>query len=249
MKPLHERTTWTNPNIKYLKNVKIYEFDLKSAGLSIIKEKKLLSEKKIKQLEEMPKEKRTVVEGIQIRNNPQFKEIFEKTFADVRYAFLYYNNLTEDDILSIKRDAIFVINKKPSELVFGENFKFVQKHLYSSYIKLDNKEIFYSPDTDSLDIKGINTDVTYNECIWNDVKHILKMSEKISGEKIFPLLKNYRRKYLRRELDIEAYRNIVTGKFHIDENQYEYVNEGDLEDIDIEYNYINLILPLIQQIL
>lgn len=249
MKQLHERTTWTNPNIKYLKNVKIYEFDLKSAGLSIIKEKKLLSEKKIKQLEEMPKEKRTIVEGIQIRNNPEFKKIFEDTFAEVRYAFFYHNNLKESDILSIKRDAVFVINKNPEYLEFGENFIFRKKHFFTSYMKIDNLEIFYSPENDSLEIKGLSDSSIFNSKIFDDIKLIIKQSEKMAGSKIYPLLKNYRKKYLNKELDIETYRNIQTGMFHIGTDQYQYLNKEDLDDIDISYNYTHLILPIIQQIL
>ena len=69
MSDLYKKTSWTNPNIIYLFNSTIYEYDIKSAGLSISKFFNLLPEETIEKLEAMPKHKRVVAEGkLQIKD-------------------------------------------------------------------------------------------------------------------------------------------------------------------------------------
>ena len=50
-----KNTLYLNKNLSYIKNVSIVEYDIKSAGFSVIKEKKLLPEKVITKLEGMKK--------------------------------------------------------------------------------------------------------------------------------------------------------------------------------------------------
>ena len=45
------KTTWFNPDIEYLFNNEIIEYDMKDAGFNIIKQFKLLPDIKIKELE------------------------------------------------------------------------------------------------------------------------------------------------------------------------------------------------------
>ena len=49
------KSTWLNPNIEYLFNDDIIEYDIHDAGFSLIQQYQLLPPEKIKELERIPK--------------------------------------------------------------------------------------------------------------------------------------------------------------------------------------------------
>ena len=62
-------------------------------------------------------------------------------------------------ILSIKNDAVFIINKKLINIEFGL-IKFVEKNIYTSFYKINGIEYYYYYSNftkeEYLDIKGIS---------------------------------------------------------------------------------------------
>ena len=158
------KTIWYNPTIEYLIDANIIEYDIRDAGFSIVKEYGLLPSDKIKELEQLPKGMGRHIEiGKLQRDNKSFSEALAKGFADARSVFVRYNAIEDDDIICVKKDAIFTA-RTMSRTKFGQ-VVFVDKHAYTSYIRFSmnqNIEIMYSNETGDITVKGIS-DVSLNK--------------------------------------------------------------------------------------
>ena len=78
---------------------------------------------------------------------------------------------------------------------------------------------------------------------------MLKSGEKLDADRLYLMLKTYRSKYLNRQLDIETYRDLTSGRFHVGKYELESVSQDMINDIDISQNYLNYIVPLINKML
>lgn len=245
------KTNYLNPNYHYIKNAEITEWDIKSAGLSVLKYCKLLPEKELDELSKMEKHARTVKEGLLQKEYPIIAEKIIETLSKARQAFVYLNNIEDYQILTIKKDAIFLINKIPTNNIIKDYFEFRKKNTYSSVFIAGKKEIYYDAENDILDTKGIPEESVklQEEYILNDIKRILKSAEGISQEALYKSLKSYRSKYLNRELPLEVYRELDSGKFRIRNYLIDNITDDLKSELDISQNYMNYILPLIQELL
>jgi hypothetical protein len=241
---LMEKTNYLDKDIVYLKNTRIREYDIKSAGLSTIKYKKLLPEEEILQIKKMDKKAENIYIGKRIRKYPKLGEELINTLIEVRQEFALKNEIYEEEILSIKKDAIFLIKKVPYILdIMGHEFR--EKDSFTSYCYLNQKEFFYSSETGKITIKGLADElINKGKFFLNDVKKIFEMGEKLTPEQMFTFLKNYRTKYLGRKLDVEHYRDLDTGYFLFRGYQLENISEDMIDKVDITQNYIKYIIPL-----
>ena len=256
---LAERTLYLNEDINYIKDTLISEYDIKSAGFSVIKYKKLLPDDIIEKLENMNKLSRNIQIGLYMREQKTLAKEINDTLAEVRKEFIIQNNLEEEDILSIKKDAIFVIRKKPTNLLIFGYFQFRPKDVFTSYMNLNNKEFYYSSLDKSFLIKGLSEtrdymygekidDIDYDtEPLLKDIKHFMALAEKISQDALYGQLLRYRHKYLNKELEKKTYRNLLTGYYDLVNNNFKLkdIDNELMKDLDISYNYVNYILPMI----
>lgn len=243
---LMERTNYLNKEIEYLRNTKIVEYDIRHAGFTTLRYKKLLPSAIIDKLEKMPNKERNVYIGKQIRKYPKIGEELISTLVDVRKDFAVLNQIEEDDVLSIKRDALFLIKKSPEHLMILDMFEFRAKEEYTSYCYLNGKEFYYSGYTDKLTVKGVGSEneELQADYLLKDIKDIMKMAEKLMPDRMFAYLKKYRTKYLARELDKNTYRNLDNGDFMIEGYSMKTLPENLMDEVDIVYNYINYLVPL-----
>ena len=109
-------TNYLNKEVYYLKNTAITEYDITSAGFTVIKFKKLLSDTQIQDLEKLEKYERNVQIGKLMLKKPIIATEIIQTLAKVREAFVVINEIYPEDILTIKKDAIFLIKKVPQNL-------------------------------------------------------------------------------------------------------------------------------------
>lgn len=151
-----EQTTWMNPSIEYLFDDDIREYDIADAGYSLIKQFKLLPESEIQRLGRLDKGiERHIEVGKMQRDNKEFSNRLLKAFRDARFYFIETNKLTDDKIISVKKDAIFTIGEV-NRTKFGQ-VVFVPKNIYSSYLRfpnIQNLEIYYNKN--GIDFKQIN---------------------------------------------------------------------------------------------
>lgn len=228
------KSTWLNPNIEYLFNDDIIEYDIHDAGFSLIQQYQLLPPEKIKELERIPRGiQRHIQVGVLQRDDKEFSKRLTDKFTEVRALFMMMNQLKDDSIISVKKDAIYTIGKV-KRTTFGK-VKFMEKNHYSSYIRfpdITNLELYYGEN--GIDVKGMG-DAAVN-------RHRLYMLE-----------------FLRKTIkSIEQQDSSVKRKFIRFFNQYKF-DELD-EEFYIEFNnvsrdqnklfnYANLLIPLLKIIM
>ena len=106
---LWQKDLFINENIPYIFNREITEYDMSDAGFSLIQEFKLLPEKEIKELQKLGKQQRKVKIGLIQREDDKLKENLKISFQEARKIFINENKLDNNDIISIKKDAIITI--------------------------------------------------------------------------------------------------------------------------------------------
>lgn len=238
---LHEQTNFINPNISHVFNRDIREYDMKSAGISIIKELKLLPKETIDKLSRSDDSnwKHTMIGKMQ-RDDPKLKDGLSNGFAEMRKRFISANNLAIDDIISIKKDAFFVCKPCYNQQV-GEHVLFREKHKYTSYIRIDKRiELYYSSFLENIDVKGISDDNIgkHKDYMLNLFTRYFNTME-TKPKSIQPFIKTTIDKYKWREYDVEYYREFNNKSIYKinDETISESDEWSDKSTLDISYNF------------
>lgn len=241
-------------------NSSIIEWDMKRAGLNIIKEFQLLPESDIKEIEKLPKLEGDIKIGkLQIKDKDFSKEL-EQKFTDVMHQFMDVNHIDSDfDTLSIKKDACFIINKKVNVSEFGKYIKFVPKNEYHAYLYLKPFEFYFKRDGD-VDVKGLVGDKKernrilslHEDGIMNFISYVIELAEtsNMNKKSLNSFLHSFVEMYKNRELDFDYYREFnIESRFRYqfmgNEMMTDNIDLKMLPKIDIEYNYKKIILPLI----
>lgn len=245
---LYERDTWVNENILSLFNKEIYEYDIRSAGINLVIKYKLLPDHIQKKLLAMEKDTRNTKIGLMERDDKEFAKKLSDAFKDIRKMFFESNGLTVNDIVSIKKDAIFVTRK--CVFTIFDNVEFRIKNTYTSYIRLKKIEFYYSHE--KMDIKGINkVELQYHTdyLIHFITTYFQKMEYGDKGE-VLMFLNRFLMRYKKRELDVEYYKEFKPGgvfKLASEDKKTVYTDfpEERKDELDIYYNLKNVVIPII----
>ena len=242
---LWERDSYKTP-VKALFNHRIVEYDMKSANTSIAREFGLLPEKRIKELENLPKKDREIAVGLILRDDPGYTEKQKLGFIAARKLFFTQNEILDEEVVAIKRDAIFVMRYVNNEQV-TDNIDFRMKNVYSSFINLGkNIEIYYNQE--GLDIKGIDDEIykeRHSEYFGMFLYSLIRRIESSERNSYLTYLRMMFDMYKHRQLDSGYYREFnAKSQFHYLDGSYaneEYIE--DLNAVDISCN-LNIILKL-----
>lgn len=257
MNNLHLKNNYTNKDLKYIKNTIITEYDMESAGMNILTELGYFSEEDRKKLLSMDKLKRNVLIGKMLRKNPKMMEDLEKGFAEARRIFFQVNNIDEYDVVSVKRDAIFIIGNKKIGHNISKYIKIRPKNRYTSYINIMGYENYYNSDTDKLDVKKYSKEVieVHKDFLLKDLKEILKNSELGLTKENFIKLAVLKDKMVSYNLPKEYYFDIMRSSYLIKgiENvnfSIQNIEEDSVEKGILLYNNnFKFILEIIEQVL
>ena len=248
MSKLYERSFYTNTDIKSLINTPIIEYDIKSGGFNVCKFFKLLSDKKIEKLESLGKKDRQIQLGLYQKKQKGLSKQMEEGFKKCREMFFKANDLANEDVVSIKRDALFVT--KPCYKCEFENILFREKNIYSSYYYIDGKELYYNKDR--LDVKGIDDIklVKHKDYMLSFLSNIFRCIEEGSYDYARKTLREFSDYYRHRALDIGYYREFNSDSLFMTDIKFmgDYMglhDTGDLSIVNINYNYTHIIVPLI----
>lgn len=226
MRILYKHDNYLNPNISYIFNKPIIEYDMKDAGFSIAKKYKLLTEKEIKKLTSVGKRERTYLLGNIQRDRKEVKIGIQEGFKYSRQKFFEMNEIDDNDIISIKRDAIFLIGYIKYERL-DEYIHFRQKNAYTSYMcfKSPRLELYYNKY--KIDIKGIDDDVSkkHHEYMIDFINKVFVKMESSDRESVLNFLRIFIDKYRLLKLDTEYYREFNS------QSMFRYLN-GELSDIE-----------------
>lgn len=230
---LPEKSVWTNPDIEYIFDNEIIEYDIRDAGFSLIKQYKLLPQEKINWLSSMEKMHRHITIGKMQGADKEFSKALMNKFAEIRKIFVAANNLSDSNIVSVKKDAIFTIGNC-SHVKFGK-IEFAQKNKYTSYVRFVNNrdiEIYYN--SGNMEIKGIG-DSAIN-------RHRLYILEFIKTMISYIESRNHSvKRYLKRFID--DYKSMkLEDEFYIEFNNVS-------RDYNPLFNYQKLVIPFTQILL
>lgn len=233
-------------------NSSIIEYDIRHANINVSKYYNLYNDVKyLDTLDALPKKDREVKFGLLLRKDKEFSKRLEEGFNSIVKEFMEVNNLDKDlDIISIKKDAVFVINHKVPTTTFGP-VEFVQKNKYHAYINLNRIEFYIG---DKTDVKGIGENYKlHKDGIILLIEELIDYLER--GKDVNMFLAEVADLYKNRKLNLEMYRQfdskckylcrIDDNMVLLDDISYDILDTS----CDISYNYINIILPLIRMFL
>lgn len=253
MSELWEKELWTNPNIMYSFNSIINEFDIKQAGYSIVREFKQLDPTKIAKLERQSKDARHKQIGVWLRDDREFAKVHKEGFKEARRRFFTENSLDEENILAIKKDAVFVKGDVDHTEV-GEFIDFRKKNRYTSYIRLPNKIELYYYDG-KIDVKGISSEnvETHEGGILDFLKIIFRKIETDTQEVQLRVLMRYLNDYKARTLPVNYYREFNSSSKIIVADPESMLTFDDYwedrkDELSVQYNYFNVFIPILKMI-
>ena len=248
-KQIWERHNFTNHDIGQIINGEIIEYDIKAAGLNLAKEFGYIDMKILEKLEHMDKKDRNIHLGLIKKKDKQISNKENEAFIEARRLFIVTNKLSVEDIVAIKKDAIFV-SRRCNIMKFG-NIEFIPKNKYTSYMELNKLEFYYN--SNQLDVKGIG-DTVYDQhrnYMIEFFKVYFSLMEIDNKAKLVDYVTNFVYRYKSRLLDLRYYREMNVQSTYrlniiVEKDRYglDNIDDSSFEDIDISYNYYKYLVPI-----
>jgi len=247
-------------DIEYIISSYIREYDIKKANINILYNKGVLTKNQYEYYHSLEKKKREVSIGCLLRDNPQYNKVLIDGIKEYKQKFFEANNIKFEEVLSIKNDAVFIINKIPNITVFDNNVEFVNKNIFTSYYKLGpNKsdiEAYYYYDmvnnTEKIDIKGIKDEKIYlHEDYFLEFLKVCFCSAQSEGIKpTIDLISSFYNRYINLQLDIGYYREFRSDCCYTLKglSQYSIFKSFNLEEHNKQYVNIIVNLNIIRQL-
>lgn len=241
---------YLDKDTQYLISTNIVEYDISSAGYSISRYYKLLDDRTLSWLETLPKEERHIQIGLLCKRLPKYNDALKQAFINIRKEFFVANNIVDDDILSIKKDAIFLL-RYADVTKFGDDVAFAEKNIYTSYYYINKKEFYSSPT--KLDVKGISDETLelHKDYMLDFMQNIFRLAETSDNAQIIRQLVGFIDAYKSRNLEVGYYREFNDSSTYRLGTEFLRTpmglsNVDDVDDINISYNYMNYIRPLVE---
>ena len=209
----------------------IYEYDISKANISVLYTRGLIDRNKYNYLYNEDSQVRKVIVGNMQRDNPNLTKELQQGIIEAKKTLFESNGLKDEEVLSIKNDAVFTI--RPLDITSFQSIVFKLKNHYNLFMKIYKLEFYYN-DTGQLDIKGIQDDVLY---IQKDhfvlfLKELFSVYRTRGVDDALRLLQRFYFLYNRKELDPEYYRDLRTGKYLLyTDSMYRY--ESDVFEISL----------------
>lgn len=251
---LYKKTYWTTP-LTLVQN-RIYEYDIRSANLTMLRRSGKIKESTLAMLDGVDKQSREEAVGKMIRQNKKFYKIISRGIYEAREMLFRMNQLQDYEVLSIKNDAVFVIGRKLKYTQFGD-IEFRVKNQYAIFQQVEKTEIYYDRRHQTIDIKGVNDAVVEHEDHQNGIIQFFKqVSEYLvydQRQALREYLIDFSQQYKSKRLNHEYYRefnsdNIYRTIMELSGFSYNLTEAGnsDLGIINPVYNYKRYILPMIR---
>lgn len=252
---LYESTNYT-ADISYLTNVFITEYDISKCNINILYTRGIIDRNTYNYLYKSERMLRQTYIGKLQKEDPNIYKELKAGIIEAKKLLFENNNIRDCDVLSIKNDAVFLINKKPNITKFGL-VEFLPKNIYTSFYKLSNLEIYYYYNNMSkeeyIEVKGISNKALdlHKDYFLQIIKDILYFIQTSGPEIALRTLKDYYNDYITLKLPIGCYRMFDSySNYHLKFNTIintgfsaNFLSEKDKNLIDINYN-LNILLQL-----
>jgi len=239
--------------IPYLISHYIYEYDISKANISVLFYKGIISREDYEYMSSLPREQRQVYVGL-MQKDKEIANVISDGIAEFRYRFLTENNITDAELLSVKNDAIFLIDKIPTITVF-DGIEFKRKNVYTSYFYLNKLEVYYYlnqiEDKEIIDIKGINDEklLLHQNFFIEFLCSVFEYLQTKPIDHTIELINAFHNAYVNRQLSIEFYRELNADScYRISRRDgtsylFETINEENIKYLNISFN-LNIIREL-----
>ena len=204
---LYLKDNYTNQNIDFLISNFIREYDISKANISILLSKGFINQEEFNYYASL--KNRSVVIGHLLQHNPEMNKALTEGFVEYRKKLFEANNIQDDDILSIKKDAIFVLNKELQHTQF-DYVNFLCKNVYTSYYKIGRYEFYYMIDRikgiETLDVKGMKKSMYLHDGYFNELLKCVFECAELDIQEAIMILTTFLSSYMNREVNDEFYR-------------------------------------------
>lgn len=251
MGQLYKHDTYTIPELYVVSH--ITEWDIKKAGPSILYWKGLITKKQYQWLLTLPSLERSIQVGLMQRKSKKINQELTEGFIEARRFFFESNHIEDEDVIAIKKDAIYLRNKYPICNTFGP-VEFRPKNVYTTFLMLpDRSEVYYYYDImtskELVEVKGISdTVLVLHESYMLDlIKAILCSGQTETVKDTIEFIREVGNQYLSRRMDIGYYREFNNRSLYktnyIIANDVMYLKnppsnlDMNMKDLDISYNY------------
>ena len=233
-------------DIPYLIGTYIREYDISKANINVLYSKKKISKQQYEFLYSCPKLQREILVGKMRKEDPDLTQVLKEGIRKARNQLYLQNQLTEENILSVKNDAVFVIDRDLRQTQFG-TIRFVKKNTYTSFYKIYSMEFYYSSlEQEILDVKGMGDSLQYHEQYFGDLlKFLFYEAERETPIKYIKTLSTCIRNYTELKYSFPYYREFnnrskYKSKIQLAGEQYYFSalpNGYDPIGLDISYNF------------
>lgn len=229
---------------KSVGNTLIREYDIAKANINILLYKGLLTRERYEYLSNLPKKIREIKVGI-MQKNKRFLKAIKEGIIEFKEKFFRYNSLKDTDIVAIKNDAIYVAGVVPEYTRFS-NVEFKLKNVYTTFMNVNNIEIYYNNTTGVMDLKGISNDrISLHKGMLQAIKTIVDFASLNAYDDCFHYIRETYKKFCSKELPTEYYREFnPLSEFLLDSRksiigysfQYAYLPDKYKKYINISVN-------------
>lgn len=237
---------------------KITEYDIRSANTSALRQARKVKPSTLTMLESLPKHEREVAVGKMIRmdKTKSIQKTIAREITRAKMELFSANGVQDNEILSIKNDAVFIIGRKLRYTKFGE-MEFKAKHTYALYMNIEKTEFYYDQRAHSVTVKGIDDKVVehpdHQAGMMTFLAEVMRFLVFDRHDALRKYLIEFSNAYKEKTLPVQFYRELnrdniyrtdieISGfTFNLDQ-----VYDIDLEMINGIYNYTRFVLPLIQ---
>lgn len=239
---------------------RITEYDIRHANVSVMRQySSLLSTEVLDKLDNLGSQ-RNIEFGKLIRDSSIGQEISKalaKGIIQAKHELFKANGILDQDVLSIKNDAVFIIGRRLKTTTFGY-ITFAQKNVYAAYMALGKLEFYYDKKNDEIAVKGLSNEVLEE----TDHKNGMLLFLKTVFNYLIVNNKDGLRKYLREfaadykslDLPYQYYRELNQDncyRFKYDLSGYSFnftqANNSYKPDLVTVFNYKFFVLPIIQR--
>lgn len=246
---------WTKGNYKskyqYIVDHPIREYDISKANINVLRDANAISEETYQYLYAAPKLDREVFIGKMQGRDSNITSILKDGIANARRIFIEANQITDDEILAIRNDAITVIGDKPiRQLQITDRVAFRLAGLYSSYYSVERIDYFYNCDRikglESLEVKGLGDggQHLHEQYMLSFLMRLFYTAQIEGAKNAINILQSFYYNYINKNLDIQYYRELNSqsmfryiSNFSMVSTLYtEFASEYDKNIIDISYN-------------
>lgn len=221
---LYEKVNYIS-GLRFIFSNYIREYDLSKANINVLYSKGVIDYSMYAKLLVASREERQITIGLLERENKEVINILKDGIIEAKKMLFEANDIQDGDILSIKNDAVFVINKWLNYTKFGDYIEFKLKSTFTSFVYLNGIEIYYGYDKisgiENIQTKGLGKkEYLHTNFMIDFIAYLFSEMEVGDVKDAISSLSDFYMDYVSGNLDIGYYREFNS------ESMYSIINSS-----------------------